>query len=204
MHSASPSSVRPHKLVDVALVFSDARFWLFTLAGVALATLLAGAYPALTLSRVRPLWAMQSRDARGGGRSVVSALLVGIQFAAASFLLITIFVMQQQAADLRRASLAASSDPLIVIANTKAFTGIDSVNFEDELRALPSVKAVAGMSNPPWSGGDARAITLMTDSRDPSSLKSAVMTGVDYGFFATMNMRSSPAACSIRRVPTEA
>lgn len=44
------------------------------------------------------------------------------------------------------------------------------------------------MSNPPWSG-DTQGITLMTDSRDPSSLKTAVMTGVDYGFFATMNMR---------------
>ncbi len=174
--------------VDLAIVLSDMRFWWLTLASVVATTLLAGAYPALVLSRVRPMWALQSRRALGA-RGAVPALLVGVQFAAASFLLIAIFVMQQQAADLRRTALAASEDPLIVMTNTSAFTGVDSASLEGQLRALPSVKNVAGMANPPWAGGNRLAITLMTDPKEPASLRTAVMTAVDHDFFATMKLR---------------
>ncbi len=172
--------------VDVALVFFMPMFWLVTSVAVAAAALLAGAYPALVLARARPLYALKAHDAHGGRRSV-AALLVGVQFAVASFLLIAIFVMQQQAADLRRTGLAAATDPLIMITNTSAFTGVESASLELELRALPSVKAVAGMSSPPW--GDTPTVTLMTNSRDPSSLRSVVLNGVDFEFFATMNVR---------------
>jgi putative ABC transport system permease protein len=172
--------------VDLALAFADPTFWLWMLAAIAGATLLAGAYPAFVLSRTRPMRALQSRDA-ARGRSTVSTLLVGVQFAAASFLSIAIFVMQQQASDLRRAALATDTDPLIVVTNTAAYTGVDSASLAEHLRALPDVTAVAGMSSPPWT--DSMGPTLMTDPRDPATLRSAVSHGVDYDFFATMNLR---------------
>jgi putative ABC transport system permease protein len=172
--------------VDVALVFSVPMFWLVTSVAVTASALLAGAYPALVLSRARPLHALIPNGTLGGRRSV-AALLVGVQFAVASFLLIAIFVMQQQAADLRRTGLATATDPLIMITNTSAFTGVESASLELELRALPSVRAVAGMSSPPW--GDTPTVTLMTNARDPSSLRSVVLNGVDFEFFATMNVR---------------
>src|SRR5690606_36320837 len=138
------------------------------------------------LSRTQPMRALQARDSQGG-RSTVATLLVGVQFAAASFLSIAIFVMQQQAADLRRTALATDTDPLIVVTNTRAYTGVDFASLADELRALRQVAGVAGMSSPPWT--DSMGPTLMTNPRDPSTLRSAVTHGVDYDFFATMGLQ---------------
>src|SRR5690606_13725993 len=53
--------------------------------------------------------------------------------------------------------------------------------------ALPDVRGVAGMSSLPWT--DSMGPTLMTDPRDPSTLRTAVTHGVDYDFFATMGLR---------------
>ncbi len=172
--------------VDLALAFATPRFWLAMLGAVTCATVLAGAYPAFVLSRTRPMRALQSRDALRG-RNTVPTLLVGVQFAAASFLSIAIFVMQQQAADLRRIALTPDADPLIVVTNTAAYTGTSSASLEEQLRALPEVKGVAGMSSPPWT--DSMGPTLMTDPRNPSTLRSAVSHGVDYDFFTTMGLR---------------
>jgi putative ABC transport system permease protein len=172
--------------VDLALALTAPAFWLWTLLAAVGGALLAGFYPAFVLSRTRPLLALQSRDA-AGGRSGVSTLLVTVQFAAASFLFIAIFVMQQQAADLRRTALTPDDDPLIVVTNIAAYTGVDTASLEEQLRALPEVRSVAGMSSPPWT--DSMGPTLMTDPRDPASLRSAVTHGVDYGFFETMGLR---------------
>lgn len=180
------SALREAADVDLSLAFASYEFWLWMLAAVVGTTLLAGAYPAFVLSRTQPMRALQARDAFGG-RGALSTLLVGVQFAAASFLSIAIFVMQQQVADLTRTAFTPDAEPLIVVTNIAAYTGVDFNSLADELRALPEVKEVAGMSSPPWT--DSIGPTLMTDPRDPSTLRTAVSHGVDYDFFATMGLR---------------
>jgi hypothetical protein len=88
-------------------------------------TLLGGAYPALVLSRVRPIEALRLGRMRIGPR-FASTLLVGAQFAAASFLLIAVIVMYSQNAELRRTGLGTTADPYVVINNFGRVTGVDN------------------------------------------------------------------------------
>ena len=69
-------------------------------------TVAAGAYPAFVLSRVRPVSAIAGGQARLGS-SLFSTVLVGAQFAVASFLLITLTVISLQNAEMRRTALSA-------------------------------------------------------------------------------------------------
>ncbi len=93
---------------EVGVVFFSRLGVLPVLGALVLAVALAaGAYPALVLSRVRPVSAIAVARASLGS-SLFSTLLVGAQFAIASFLLITLAVMSD--AERRDAAHGAQCD----------------------------------------------------------------------------------------------
>ena len=72
--------------IDLSLaVAAEPRFLAFIAAITLAVALLAGAYPAFVLSRVRPIFALRAFRQRAGRKALLS-VLVGIQVAAASFL----------------------------------------------------------------------------------------------------------------------
>jgi putative ABC transport system permease protein len=181
--------IRQASDIDVAFALSSGGFgfWGSVLAVLFLTILLSGAYPAFGLARIRPVRALQA--SAGARRKILPAFLVGIQFAVASFLLTAIIVMQQQTLDLRRTGLAAADDPLVIVRNPRAFTGVDTATFEAELRRLPQVTAVTAMGTPPWSNTTAGTVSMQVTPSDPASLRDAVTNAVDYDFFSTMHIR---------------
>ncbi len=73
------------------ILFAGSRFWLFLAAVVVVVTLAAGAYPALVLANVRPVSALRASRAQLGSKWL-STLMIGSQFAVASFLLIVVTI----------------------------------------------------------------------------------------------------------------
>ena len=127
--------------LDLALAFEPGSLAFFAALAVTV-TLLAGAYPAFVLARVRPIFALRAPRLRPG-RKLLMSLLVGMQFAAASVLLITTIVVYLQNQELRRMELALAADPLVVIENHSDFdTLVDPDTLHDELLRLPRVRAV--------------------------------------------------------------
>jgi putative ABC transport system permease protein len=169
-----------------AAIFGDNAFWLFIgvlLVGV---TLLGGAYPALVLSRVRPIEALRLGRVRIGPR-FASTVLVGAQFAAASFLLIAVIVMYSQSSALVRTSLGNTRDQHLVISNFRPVTGVDSELLRAELERLPQAKGVTAMGSAPWSDN----VNLNLFSRSPeetTSLQTAFQNNVSYDFFKTLDI----------------
>jgi putative ABC transport system permease protein len=169
-----------------AAISSDAGFWWFIgllLVGV---TLLGGAYPALVLSRVRPIEALRLGRVRVGPR-FASTLLVGAQFAAASFLLIAVIVMYSQSAALVRTGLGSTRDQHLVINNFRPVTGVDSELLRAELERIPQIKSVTAMGAAPWSDN----VNLNLYSRSPdetTSLQTAFQNNVGYDFFTTFDI----------------
>ena len=174
--------------IDLTLaLFSGWQFWVFLLGVIAGVGLLAGAYPALYLSRVRPILALKSADARSGS-SLMPTLLVGAQFMATSFLLIAVIVMHAQSNDLRRTGLGTGEDPVITITNLGNLTKVSSMELADALARLPQVKAASAMGDTPWSS-NVNLIDFRRSKVAGSTHITAYQNSVEYGFFDTVNMR---------------
>ena len=173
--------------IDMRLaLFDGSSFWLFVSGLLVAVTLLGGAYPALVLSRVRPIEALRIGRIRIGPR-FASTLLVGAQFAAASFLLIAVIVMYMQNAALKRTGLGVTHDPYVVINNFKPVTQVPNKVLHDELARLPQVKGTTEIGMEPW--GDGVNLSVFTlNPEDSSGFKTAFQNVVGYDFFATMDI----------------
>jgi putative ABC transport system permease protein len=151
-------------------------------------TLIAGIYPAVVLSGVRPLDALRLGRLRSGPRRL-SRVLVGIQFLVAGFLLISVIVMYSQNFELRRSGLGLAEDPLLVIDNASALSGVSNETFREELLQLPQITAVTEMATVPWGPG----LSLLTVARSPgadAAGRSVFSNFVGYDFFSMFGIET--------------
>jgi putative ABC transport system permease protein len=173
--------------IDLAAsLLAGPSFWVFLIALVGVVTLAAGTYPAFVLSRVRPVQALRVGRVRAGPR-FVATLLVGAQFAAASFLLIAVIVMFSQNSELRRTGLGIGRDPLLMIDNPARLTGVEEQTLRAELLRLPQVEGVTGVAQRPWSMGT--PIGLVSRSEDPGAATHKVFQNwVGQDYFSVFDM----------------
>jgi putative ABC transport system permease protein len=174
--------------LDMLLYGSDsARFWLVALGIVTAASVLAGAYPAFGMARVRPAQALKNARANIGS-GLLSSVLVGGQFAAASFLIITVLVMSRQNDVLQQASFNLSEDPVITIGNSVRVSGIDMERLRAELRRHPQVKAVSAAMFPMgFAANDQGAVSDTVDASTRRLIISQQL--IDHDFFATIGLK---------------
>ncbi|HET7133292.1 MAG TPA: FtsX-like permease family protein, partial [Gammaproteobacteria bacterium] len=138
------------------------------------------AYPAFALSRVRPVVALATGQARLGS-PLFSTLLVGGQFAIASFLLITVTVIALQNAEMRRTALRAIPDPLLIIENVTRTTNVSMATLRERLQALPQVRGVTEVQGTPW---ESLMMTTVADTPNPQGPGKTVVTRpVGFDFF---------------------
>ena len=114
--------------------------------------LIGGAYPALVLSRIAPVEALRAGSVRTGPR-FVPTVLVGVQFAAASFLLIASLLMANHNRSIERNALRPDRDPIVVVANDVRSLGVDLDTLRNELLRSPAIKSVVRVGTVPWSSG---------------------------------------------------
>ncbi len=160
--------------------FSTLEVWPALAVLVVAVTLAAGAYPAFVLSRVRPVSAIATAQARLGS-PLFSTLLVGTQFGIASFLLIAVTVISMQNADMRRTALSALEDPFVVIENPTSMTKISTATLRERLDAVPQVRGVTEVMSTPW---ESLMMTGVRESPDPTKpQRTVVMRPVGFDFF---------------------
>jgi putative ABC transport system permease protein len=182
---AAPA-VRASTGVDMLFLLREGPGPYAVLGGVLLlVAFLAGGYPALVLSRVRPVEALRSGKSRTGSR-LFARVLIGVQFFSASFLLIVIVVAQLQRAHLEEAALAPGGDPLVVLNDVRG-PGIDFDTLEARLEQIPGVESISLTDTQPWSPGYA----LMRLSRSPEQgarVVSGYIKRIGDGYFATLDI----------------
>jgi putative ABC transport system permease protein len=177
---ASMPLLRTLIAADLApILFAGSRFWVFLAAVIIVVTLAAGAYPALVLSSVRPVSALRASRAQLGSRWL-SALMIGSQFAVASFLLIFVTIAALQNEHLVRTGLSARSDPLVMIENPSAITKVDSATLRAELARLPQVKSVSEIAQAPWVSLSATLMAASPDKGAPTKLIMTQAAGLDF------------------------
>jgi putative ABC transport system permease protein len=165
--------------------FSHLAAWPSLGAIVIAVALAAGAYPAFVLSRVRPMSAIAT--ARGQlGSALFSTLLVGAQFAVASFLLIAVTVISMQNAEMRRTALKGLTDPLVVIDNPARQTKVSAATLRERLEALPQVRGVTELRSTPW---EFLMMTNVAESADPTAPQRGLeVRQVGFDFFRVFDV----------------
>ena len=171
--------------LDATLVHSTP--WLALLLLVAGVTVVAGAYPALLLSRVTPMAAIRVGHSRAGPR-FVATWLVGAQFAVVSFLFIAIAVVYAQNRELLRTGLALSADPLLVIENDARVTGVTQQTLRGELARVPAVVSSTLMVTPPWTN-PCCVLPFRAEPANGAPLSTALMYMVGNDFLRTLDIR---------------
>jgi putative ABC transport system permease protein len=165
---------------------TDLRLWATVVAILCGISLVGGAYPALVLSQVAPVEALRAGSVRTGPR-FVPTVLVGVQFAAASFLLIASLLMANHNQFIERNALRPDRDPVVVITNDLLQLGIEPKTLRSELIRDPSIRSVSGAGTVPWSsGGWHYAIQRTPDANAGQTMTLANQVG--YDFFETLGL----------------
>jgi putative ABC transport system permease protein len=149
-------------------------------------SLAGGAYPALVLARVRPVDALRAANVRAGPR-FVPTILVGVQFAAASFLLVVALLMSAQNHLMQRIALHPDRDPVVALGNDIREFGGQFENLRNELLRDSRIKAVSGVFTLPWqSGGPHQHIRRTKDS---AAVTVAMLDFTTYDLFPTLGIK---------------
>lgn len=172
--------------VDVRLaLLADARSWASTVALVAAVTVVAGILPAVALAHTRPVFALHGGAARFGPR-FLSTALVGAQFFVTSFLLIAMTVSWLQNRHLQQTGLARNSDPLLVVENYAALTGVTHETLRTELLRLPGVRGETELATAPWIGAAGDLVARTPDAA--ATPRFTLLYGVRDDFFSTFEI----------------
>ena len=109
--------------------------------------LVAGAYPAMVLSRFNPITALKGREHTGGSSGLRSGLVV-FQFATSVALLVGTGVVQNQLQYMKSTGLGFNSDNIAIIEGA-GFLGNQREAFEQQIASLPGVDNVSASFSVP-------------------------------------------------------
>ena len=166
--------------IDLAWTASP-EVWAVLLLLIIATGVVAGGYPALVLSRIRPVAALRQGAIKSGPRRL-RTLHVGVQFAVTGLLLILVTMMFIHNRALQQTGLNAATDPVVVI-NSALPESRNEDAFASALRESPAVLSVSSASVTPWqlTGSDIR--TLSDAPEDSAPRRSILCNSVGYDFF---------------------
>jgi putative ABC transport system permease protein len=163
-----------------ALRWSEPSFWIFLAALLSGVTLAAGLYPALAVARIRPTAALRLGIARAGPK-LLRTLLVGGQFATASFLVALVVVLLAERNDLRETLLGRFADPYAVFTIAPPAFVPDREVLARELARGPGIKGATYTFIPPWTATGPRAqVSRRVDPQSPRLTLDDQAVGYDY------------------------
>jgi putative ABC transport system permease protein len=162
-------------------VTQSLEYWQWLAITVVVTATIASAYPAYTMTRVRPAQALHSGRSPVRNRRVMTWIVVG-QCITASLLLIFTDIMGKQNETSSR-GFEWSKDALVLIRNDLPALGVDPIALKNELRAQSAVQSVGAANGLFGSGFPGR---IVMTGRDPSSIRLVpIAPTVDESFFAT-------------------
>lgn len=166
---------------------TDYRIWLYAIGFAILTGLLSGCYPALMLSRFKPVLLLKSLRLPNKSDLSLRKGLVVFQFTISILMIIGTIVLFLQVRYLNTTNLGFNKDLLVVIdVNTgKARTNFEAV--KAEMTKIPTVKNVSVTSRVPGEWKTFRTIKIRNrgNTADP---KVAYMFGADKDFAKTFEV----------------
>jgi len=170
---------------ELSLGFStDFRIWLYAFGFAVLTGLLSGSYPALMLSRFKPVLLLKGMNiGHATGFSVRKGLVI-FQFTVSVIMIIATIVLFMQVRFMNKADLGFNKSFLVVIdVNTgKARSNFESV--KSEMAKIPAVKSVSVTSRVPGEWKSIQTVKIKSQGSNDNS-KIAYLVGADKDFLKT-------------------
>ena len=152
------------KKIDISQLASPQAVGIMQ-AFILLVSLAAGALPATILSRVKPIEVVRGTF-RTQTKMIFSRVFITVQNIITITMLACAMIMSMQMLHLIKAPLGFNTENIICIEYPDDYSSRHSGEFEDRLRSLPFVKAVAPSCGTPATGGNNNTVTFDGEKRE--------------------------------------
>ncbi|MDN3725340.1 ABC transporter permease [Aequorivita sp. SDUM287046] len=167
---------------------SNPSIILGTLISILLITLIAGGYPAFTLSRLKTLHAVKGK-LEANGKNIIRNVLIIVQFSIAIFLIGGTLILWQQLDYLRNKDLGFNKEQVIAFPlNTKQERKKALQLFRDEFSGNPDILSVTASDNILGLGKDGTMMTSVISFDYKNRLIATHMLSVDYDYPETLDI----------------
>lgn len=166
-------------------LFADPKFWSGLTVLFVFGVILSGLYPAIVLSRFRPVEVLKGKMANTSQGAFLRKGLVVLQFTASLFLLIGSLVVYQQIQFMRDQSLGIDIARTLVIKPpiaTDSTYSNQKMAFKESLLKYPNIKNVTVSSIVPGEGPGMNAGGIRLLSQEESEQKQYRVIRVDHDF----------------------
>ena len=143
--------------LGIALSVEHTDLWLLTPGSVLMVGLLAGAYPSLFISTLRPITALRGESAKGKSTQGIRRGLVFLQFSLSALLLVFTWVTWSQWRYMVEKDLGFEKEDVVVLPIFKGDPSLSRKRHQIRERFLahPRVRYATMMNNAPFLGGSA-------------------------------------------------
>lgn len=149
-------------------------------------TFLAGGYPALYLSALRPVYILKGKWTPSGGQVLRKGLAI-FQFALSSVLVVASVIILQQLDYIQHKPLGFDPNQIINIPIQDNFLRTNQQTVKKELLSHPAIRSVSLSGNLP--GGSDWGITVKAEGTDPDHTPPLRIMAVDPDFTSTFGMK---------------
>ncbi|HEV2479938.1 MAG TPA: ABC transporter permease [Puia sp.] len=181
------------KMTDTHIAFPWLEWWLspVVILAATVVGVLAGLYPAVYLSRFKPVEVLKGTPgfARGSRGSGLRSALVVFQFTTSVILIIATLVVYRQMEYIMNRDLGYNKDQVMLIQGTGTLDK-RQFSFKDELLKLPGIKAASVSDFLPVSGGKRNMNSFWKVGREKIDPRIGAQSWwVDQDYLTVMGMR---------------
>lgn len=167
---------------------SDYRIWLLAGGFAALTGLMSGIYPALLLSRFKPVLLLRNFNIRPKSHLSLRKVLVVFQFATSVIMIVGTLVLMLQVRFLNTAELGFDKELLVVVDVNTVKARQYYQQIKTEMEKIPTVKNVSVTSRVPGEWKSYRVVRINKDGGGDKPI-TTYLFGADQDFLATFGVK---------------